>query len=38
MRLTTPLANAVGDYTVTLRFINTPTAAQRQFFEVAAAK
>jgi hypothetical protein len=38
MRLTTQLANAVGDYTITLRFINPPTTDQRQFFEVAAAK
>jgi hypothetical protein len=38
MRITTPRANAVGDYTITLRFINPPTAAQRQFFEAAAAK
>jgi len=38
MRLTTPVASAAGDYTVSLRFINTPTAAQRQFFETAAAK
>ena len=38
MRLTTPAASAVGDYTVSLRFINPPTAAQQQAFETAAAK
>lgn len=38
MQVTSPSANAVGDFTVTLRFINPPTAAQRSFFETAAAK
>jgi hypothetical protein len=38
MRLTPPVASAVGDYTITLRFINPPTTEQRQFFEAAAAK
>jgi hypothetical protein len=38
MQLKTPLANATDGYTITLRFINPPTADQRQFFEAAAAK
>jgi hypothetical protein len=38
MRVTTPRANAVGDYSITLRFINPPTAEQQQFFQTAAAK
>jgi hypothetical protein len=38
MRLMAPTANATAGYTITLRFINTPTTAQRQFFEAAAAK
>jgi len=35
MRVT---ANAVNGFTITLRFINPPTAAQRAFFETAAAR
>jgi hypothetical protein len=35
MRVT---ANAANGYTITLRFINTPTTAQRAFFETAAAR
>jgi hypothetical protein len=38
MQVTGSSANAVGDFEVTLRFVNTPTAAQRAFFETAAAK
>ena len=38
MRLVPLVANAVGDYAVTLRFINPPTTDQRRFFETAAAK
>ena len=37
MRLTTAAANGEA-YTITLRFINPPTTAQRAFFETAAAK
>ncbi len=38
MRVVTPAANGSGAFTVTLRFINPPTAVQRSFFETAAAK
>ncbi|HEX2217275.1 MAG TPA: leishmanolysin-related zinc metalloendopeptidase [Gemmatimonadales bacterium] len=38
MQLKKATANASNAYTITLRFINEPTAAQREFFEVAAAK
>jgi leishmanolysin len=38
MRVTSAVANANGGFTITLRFINTPTATQRAFFEAAAAK
>ncbi|HEX6434839.1 MAG TPA: leishmanolysin-related zinc metalloendopeptidase [Gemmatimonadales bacterium] len=31
-------ANAANGYTITLRFINAPTTAQRAFFETAAAR
>ena len=31
-------ANAVNGFTITLRFINPPTTAQRAFFEAAAAR
>jgi Leishmanolysin len=31
-------ASAGGDFTITLRFVNPPTDAQRAFFETAAAK
>jgi hypothetical protein len=37
MRVTTAAANGEA-FTITLRFINTPTTAQRAFFETAAAK
>lgn len=38
MRVITPAANGSGAFTITLRFINTPTTAQQAFFETAAAK
>ena len=38
IRLTGTTANVTAGYTITLRFINPPTTAQRQFFETAAAK
>jgi hypothetical protein len=38
MQLKKASANASNAYSITLRFINEPTAAQREFFEVAAAK
>ena len=38
MRVVAPAANGSGAFTVTLRFINPPTAVQRSFFETAAAK
>jgi hypothetical protein len=38
MQLTTPLANAVAGFQIDLRFVNTPTAAQEQFFRAAAAR
>jgi hypothetical protein len=34
----TATANANGAFTITLRFINPPTTAQRAFFEIAAAR
>jgi hypothetical protein len=40
MRVRAPgaAASAAGAFTITLRFINPPTAAQQAFFEAAAAK
>jgi hypothetical protein len=38
MRVTVPAANASGAFEITLRFVNPPTAAQRAFFQTAAAK
>jgi hypothetical protein len=38
MRVNAAAANGSGGFQITLRFINTPTAAQRAFFETAAAK
>ncbi len=38
MRLAGTTANVTAGYTITLRFINPPTADQRRFFETAAAK
>ena len=38
MRVMAPAANGSGPFTITLRFINPPTAVQRSFFETAAAK
>ena len=40
MRVAVPAATAAatGAFTITLRFINPPTTAQRAFFETAAAK
>lgn len=38
MQMVAPVANVTGDYKIELRFINPPTADQRQFFETAAAK
>jgi Leishmanolysin len=38
MRVAAPAPAATGAFTITLRFINPPTADQRAFFETAAAK
>lgn len=38
IRVAAPAATAAGAFTITLRFINPPTTAQRAFFETAAAK
>jgi hypothetical protein len=38
MRVTGPATNGSAGFTITLRFINAPTTAQRAFFETAAAK
>ena len=38
VELTRPLANAVAGFQIDLRFVNTPTASQEQFFRAAAAR
>ena len=38
MRVTTAVANASAGFQITLRYVNTPTAAQRAFFDAAAAR